>query len=167
IEVVDGQTLIARGDGKRRMTVRCDIVGRDQGSFVKEATERFEEQIKLPPGYRVSWLGMFENLDRASKHFMVLIPTTIGIIFVVLVVAFGSLRGGVIMLLPIPFAFAAGAVALYLRGMNLNVSTGVGFATLFGIAMMDGILMFKGITKYRLQGATVDEAIIHGRVDRL
>lgn len=167
IEVVDGQTLIARGDGKRRMTVRCDIVGRDQGSFVKEATERFEDQIKLPPGYRVSWLGMFENLDRASKHFMVLIPTTIAIIFVVLVVAFGSLRGGMIMLLPIPFAFASGAVALHLRGMNLNVSTGVGFATLFGIAMMDGILMFKGITKYRLQGATVDDAIIHGRVDRL
>jgi cobalt-zinc-cadmium resistance protein CzcA len=69
--------------------------------------------------------------------------------------------------LPIPFAFASGALALYLRNMNLNVSTGVGFATLFGIAIMDGVLMFKGITKYRLQGATVDEAIIHGRIDRL
>src|SRR5262249_22878797 len=72
-----------------------------------------------------------------------------------------------ILLLPIPFAFASGAVALYLRGMNLNVSTGVGFATLFGIAMMDGVLMYKGISKYRMQGASVDEAIVHGRVDRL
>jgi hypothetical protein len=70
-------------------------------------------------------------------------------------------------LLPIPFAFASGALALFLRDMNLNVSTGVGFATLFGIAIMDGVLMFKGITKYRLQGASVDEAIIHGRIDRL
>jgi hypothetical protein len=110
---------------------------------------------------------MFENLERAFNHFMQLIPTTIAIIFLVLVVAFGSFRSAMILLLPIPFAFASGAIALYLRNMNLNVSTGVGFATLFGIAMMDGVLMFKGISRYRLQGASVDEAIIHGRVDRL
>ena len=110
---------------------------------------------------------MFENLERAYKHFMVLIPTTIAIIFLVLVVAYGSFRAAFILLLPIPFAFAAGAVALYLRHMNLNVSTGVGFATLFGIAIMDGVLMFKGISKHRLEGASVDDAIIHGRIDRL
>src|SRR4029077_15767689 len=155
------------GDGRRRMTVRCDIVGRDQGGFVQEAQDRFEQEINVPAGYRVKWLGMFENLDRAYKHFLILIPTTIGIIFMVLVAAFGSLRAAFILLLPIPFAFASGALALWIRHMNLNVSTGVGFATLFGIAIMDGVLMFKGITKYRLQGATVDEAIIHGRIDRL
>jgi cobalt-zinc-cadmium resistance protein CzcA len=167
IQVVDGQTLIARGEGHRRMTVRCDIVGRDQGGFVREATERFERDIPLPPGYHVEWLGMFENLARAFKHFMILIPTTIGIIFLVLIVAFGSFRAAFILLLPIPFAFASGALALHLRGMNLNVSTGVGFATLFGIAIMDGVLMFKGISKYRMEGASEDAAIIHGRVDRL
>jgi hypothetical protein len=167
ITVRDGQTLIARGDRKRRMTVRCDIVGRDQGGFVAEARERFEQEITLPEGYKVEWLGMFENLERAFKHFMILIPTTIVIIFLVLMVSFGSLRAAFILLLPIPFAFASGALALYLRDMHMNVSTGVGFATLFGIAIMDGVLMFKGITKYRLQGATVDEAIIHGRIDRL
>jgi cobalt-zinc-cadmium resistance protein CzcA len=167
IQVLDGQTLIARGDARRRMTVRCDIVGRDQGGFVTEAQERFEKEITMPPGYRVQWLGMFENLERAYNHFMVLIPMTIGIIFLVLVVSFGSFRAAFILLLPIPFAFASGALALYFRSMNLNVSTGVGFATLFGIAIMDGVLMFKGITKYRLQGASVDEAIIHGRIDRL
>ena len=171
IEVSDGQTLIARGDGKRRMTVRCDIVGRDQGGFVDEAKERFNTEIKdaglIPPGYKEEWLGMYENLDRAYTHFLIVIPTTIGIIFLVLVVAFGSFRAAFILLLPIPFAFASGALALYIRNMNLNVSTGVGFATLFGIAIMDGVLMFKGITKYRMQGATVDEAIIHGRIDRL
>lgn len=167
IEVRDGQTLIARGDGKRLMTVRCDIFGRDQGGFVREATELFEREITLPPGYHVEWLGMFENLARAFKRFMILIPTTIAIIFLVLIVAFGSIRAAFILLLPIPFAFASGAFALHLRGMNLNVSTGVGFATLFGIAIMDGILMFKGISKYRHEGASVDEAIIHGRIDRL
>jgi cobalt-zinc-cadmium resistance protein CzcA len=167
IMVHDGQTIIARGDGRRRMTVRCDVVGRDQGGFVREAQERFAQEIQVPSGYRVEWLGMFENLERAFKHFMILIPTTIGIIFLVLIVAFGSFRAAFILLLPIPFAFASGALALYLRSMNLNVSTGVGFATLFGIAIMDGVLMFKGITKYRLEGSSVDEAIVHGRIDRL
>jgi cobalt-zinc-cadmium resistance protein CzcA len=167
IEVADGQTTITRTASQRRITARCDIVGRDQGGFVKEAQERFGQEISLPPGYRVQWLGMFENLDRAYNHFMRLIPTTIAIIFLMLVVSFGSLRAAFILLLPIPFAFVSGALALYLRHMNLNVSTGVGFATLFGIAIMDGVLMFKGITKYRLQGASVDEAIIRGRIDRL
>jgi cobalt-zinc-cadmium resistance protein CzcA len=167
IRVRDGQTLIARGDRQRRITVRCDIVGRDQGGFVKEAQDKFGEEITLPSGYHVEWLGMFENLERASRHFMILIPTTIVIIFLVLMVAFGSLRAALILLLPIPFAFASGALALYLRDMHLNVSTGVGFATLFGVAIMDGILMFKGISRYRLQGASVEQAIIHGRVDRL
>jgi cobalt-zinc-cadmium resistance protein CzcA len=167
IQVRDGQTLIARVDGRRCMTVRCDIVGRDQGGFVREAQQNFDREVSLPGGYRAEWLGMFENLQRASKHFMVLIPTTITIIFLVLVVAYRSFRAALILLLPIPFAFASGAVALYLRHMNLNVSTGVGFATLFGIAIMDGILMFKGVSKHRLEGASVDEAIIRGRTDRL
>jgi cobalt-zinc-cadmium resistance protein CzcA len=169
IEIRDGQTLIARGDGRRRMTVRCDIGGRDQGGFVTEAQDRFDREIRptMPSGYNVEWLGMFENLDRAFKHFLILIPTTIGIIFLVLIVSFGSFRAAFVLLLPIPFAFASGALALYVRGMNMNVSTGVGFATLFGIAIMDGVVMFKGITKYRLQGASVGEAIIHGRIDRL
>ena len=151
------------------MTVRCDIVGRDQGGFVAEAQERFKQELakSMPSDYHVGWLGMFENLDRAYKHFLILIPTTFVVIFLVLVVSFGSFRAAFILLLPIPFAFASGALALFLHHMNLNVSTGVGFATLFGIAIMDGVLMFKGITKYRLQGASVDEAIIHGRIDRL
>ncbi len=167
IEVVDGQTMIARGGRNRRMTVRCDIVGRDQGGFVSDAQARFAKQINVPEGYSVEWLGMFENLQRASKHFMVIIPATIAIIFAVLMVTFGSLRAAFILLLPIPFALMGGALALAVRDMHLNVSTGVGFATLFGVAIMDGVLMFKGITTYRLQGATIDDAIIHGRIDRL
>jgi cobalt-zinc-cadmium resistance protein CzcA len=167
IEVVDGQTLIARQNSRRRITVRCDIVGRDQGGFVAEAQRRFAKEIKVPEEYQVDWLGMFENLDRAYKHFMILIPVTVAVIFAVLVVTFGSLRAALILLLPIPFAFIGGALALYFRGMNLNVSTGVGFATLFGIAIMDGVLMFKGIATYRLKGASVDEAIVKGRLNRL
>jgi len=167
INVLDGQTIIARQDGRRRLTVRCDIVGRDQGGFVAEAQNRFAEQILLPPGYQVQWLGMFENLDRAFRHFLVLIPVTVAIIFVYLIAAFGSLRAACVLMMPVPFAVASGMLALYLRDMHLNVSTGVGFATLFGIAMTDAVLMFKGVTSYRLEGYQLDDAIVRGRLDRL
>src|SRR5207249_11536636 len=88
IEVVDGQTLIAREGARRRITVRCDIVGRDQGGFVAEAQQRFAQEIEkdVPPGYRAAWIGMFENLARARKHFMVVGPITIGLLFLMLVV---------------------------------------------------------------------------------
>ena len=150
----DGQTLIAREDGRRRMTVRCDIVGRDQGGFVAEAQERFDEEITdVPAGYRVGWLGMFENLDRALRALPDPDPDDDRrSSSCVLIVTFGSFRAAFILLLPMPFAFVGGVLALYVRGMNLNVSTGVGFAALFGIAIMDGVLMFKGITKYRAAG---------------
>jgi cobalt-zinc-cadmium resistance protein CzcA len=98
---------------------------------------------------------------------LLILPLTVGIVFLVLAVSFGSLRAGFILLLPIPFAFTAGALALYCRDMNLNVSTGIGFATLFGIAVMDGVLMFKEITRRRLMGDTIDEAIIGARVHLL
>ena len=131
IEIVDGQTVITRAEGRRCLTVRCDVVGRDEGRFVAEAQARFANEIPIPSGYSVEWLGMFQNLERAYRHFLLILPLTVGIVFLVLVVSFGSLRAGFILLMPIPFALTAGALALHLRGMNLNVSTGVGFATLF------------------------------------
>ncbi|MBO7680863.1 MAG: efflux RND transporter permease subunit [Thermoguttaceae bacterium] len=167
IDIVDGQTVIARGDGIRHLTVRCDVTGRDEGSFVAEAQKRFEQQIELPPGYKAEWLGMFANLQRAYRHFLLIIPATVGVIFLILAINFGSFRAAFVLLLPIPFAFASGVLALWLRDMHMNVSTGVGFATLFGVAIMDGVLMIQGITKYRHLGYTPDEAIVHGRVDRL
>jgi cobalt-zinc-cadmium resistance protein CzcA len=167
IDIIDGQTIIARENGRRRITVRCDIVGRDQGGFVAEAQDKFKYAIPVPAGYQVQWLGMFENLNRAYRHFMVLVPITFGIIALTLLAAFGSLRAALVLLLPVPFAIASGAVALYLRGMNLNVSTGIGFATLFGLAIMDAVLMFKGVTQYRLANLPLDEAIVRGRLDRL
>jgi cobalt-zinc-cadmium resistance protein CzcA len=167
IEVSNGQTIIARQDGKRRLTVRCDIFQRDQGGFVAEARIAFDRKIVLPPGYSVMWLGMFENLERAYKHFMILIPLTIALIFATLLVVFGSLKAALVLMMPVPFAVASGALALLLRDMYLNVSTGVGFATLFGIAMMDAVLMYKSVTGYRLQGLAIDDAIVQGRCDIL
>lgn len=167
VEIREGQTIIAREAGRQRLTVRCDILGRDQGGFVAEAKRRFGERIELPPGMRVQWLGMFENLARARAHFSLLVPLTLGIVFAVLAVAFGSLRTACVLLLPVPFAVAAGAGALWLRGMNLNVSTGVGFATLFGIAIMDALLMVKGVDAQRRAGLPIDAAIVRGRLQLL
>lgn len=169
IELVDGPTIIARENGRRRITVRCDIVGRDQGGFVKEAQNAFDVTIrpKVPAGYRVGWLGMFENLERAFHHFLLLIPITIFFIFILLIVTFKSLPAALLVLTGIPFACIGGLLSLYVCDMHINVSTGVGFAALFGIALMDGVLMVRGITTLREQGKELHDAIIQGALLRL
>lgn len=164
IEVVDGQTIIARENGRRRMTVRCDIVGRDQGGFVKEAQALFDKEIapQIPEGYRVAWLGMFENLQRAQRHFAMVIPITVALIFILLLITFGSFKAATMLLLSVPFAFVGGILALYVRGMNLNVSTGVGFAALFGVSIMNGVLLVRAILDMQREGLPLRNAIIEG-----
>jgi cobalt-zinc-cadmium resistance protein CzcA len=164
IDIIDGQTLIARADGRRRLTVRTDIVGRDQGGFVSDAQRLFKQEIEAPSGYRVAWLGMFENLERAAQHFKILVPSSVGVIFLLLLVTFGSLRASLSLLFAIPFAFVGGATALYFRGMNLNVSSGVGFAAVFGVSLMNGVLIIRTITELRLAGMPMNQAIIEGSV---
>jgi len=169
IDVADGQTTIARESGRRRINVRCDIVGRDQGGFVREAQQRFAAEVAphMPGGYRVAWLGMFENLQRAADHFRLLIPATVGLIFLLLWATFQSLRAALLVLVGIPFACVGGILALWVRDMHVNVSTGVGFSALFGIAIMDGVLMVRGITVMRQQGQPLGEAIVNGALQRL
>ena len=167
IRLQDGQTIIAREGGRRRLTVRCDIVGRDQGGFVAEAQDLFQQKIQVPRGYRVSWLGMFENLARARSHFGLLIPLTIALIYVLLVVTFRSQRAALVVILSVPFAFMGGALALALRGMHLNVSSGVGFAALFGVSIMDGVILVRWVTTLRIQGMPIDAAIVEGAKSRL
>lgn len=164
IDIIDGQTMIARDNGRRRLTVRTDIVGRDQGGFVAEAQRLFKQNISVPEGYRVAWLGMFENLERAAQHFKILVPTSIAVIFVLLLITFGSLRATLALLLAIPFAFVGGATALYLRGMNINVSSGVGFAAVFGVSIMNGVLIVRTITDLRVAGMPMERAIVKGSV---
>jgi len=169
IDLVDGQTIIARENSRRRLTVRCDITGRDQGGFVADAQRRFAREItpSLPADYRVEWLGMFENLARARVHFLVLIPITIGLIYVLLWVTFGSQRAALLVLLAVPFACIGGALALYVRGMHLNMSAAVGFTALFGVAIMDGVLMVRWVSTLRTQGMALEEAIVEGALGRL
>ena len=162
VEVRDGQTLIAREGGRRRVTVRCDIVGRDQGSFVTEAQQRFADEIEVPTGFKANWIGMFENLARAKKHFIIVGPITVAILFGLLIVTLGSLRSAMAVILALPGAFIGGAIAIYLRGMNLNVSVMVGFAALFGVSIMNGVLMIQRITGLRHEGLAIDDAVREG-----
>lgn len=168
IQVVDGQTIIARADNKRHLTVRTDIRGRSQGDFVSEAKKLFKREVRLPPGYSVEWLGMFENLDRARRHFSLLIPLTLAIIFIVLFVAFGSLHCAGLVILTLPFGLIGGLSALWFRGMHMSVSAGVGLTSLFGVATMHGVLMISYIRElHKNKDLGIDEAIIRGSAMRL
>ncbi len=163
IRTADGATIIARRENQRAMAVRTNIRGRDQGGFVAEAQARLAETVKLPPGYTVDWGGQFENFARARERLAVIMPITLGVIFVLLFVSFGAARDATLVLVTVPFSLAGGLVALYLRGMNLNVSAAVGFISLFGVAAMSGVLYLSEIKRRRvIPGLSLREAVIEG-----
>ena len=161
ITVADGATIIARRENERQITIRTNIRGRDQGSFVDEAQARFVDAVKLPPGYRVSWGGQFENFDRARQRLAIIIPITIGVIFVLLFVTFGSAFDACLVLLNVPFSLAGGLVALAVRDINLSVSAAVGFISLFGVAVMSGVLYISDVNRRRLdRTAPLADAVV-------
>jgi cobalt-zinc-cadmium resistance protein CzcA len=110
---------------------------------------------------------MFENLQRARHHFLMVIPVTVGLIFLLLLVTFGSFRAALLLLLSVPFAFLGGVLALWVRDMHLNVSTGVGFAALFGVSIMNGVLLVRAVTALRQEGVERRAAILRGAQDCL
>lgn len=169
IKVVDGASIIARRENQRQITVRTNIRGRDQGSFVSDAQKRFDKAIKLPAGYEVTWGGQFENLQRAKKRLTVILPITIAIIFVLLFFMFGSPKYAGLVMMNVPFSLVGGILFLYLRHINLSVSAAVGFISLFGVAVMSGVLVIAEINRIRRSepDITVREAIIRGALGQL
>lgn len=145
IESVPGATIIAHREHQRQITVRTNIRGRDQGSFVAEAQGQLRAALKLPAGYRVEWGGQFENLERARRRLRVILPLTLGIIVSLLFFAFRSARHALLVLACVPFSLVGGVFALWVRGINLSVSAAVGFVSLFGIAVMSGVLLVESI----------------------
>jgi len=163
IRVVEGATIIARRENERQITVRTNIRGRDQGSFVDAAQERFARDIELPPGYRVTWGGQFENFARARARLALIMPVTIAIILLLLYVTFGSMLDAVLVLLNVPFSLAGGLVLLYVRGIHLSVSAAVGFISLFGVAVMGGLLYVAEINRRRREpGVALSDAVVRG-----
>lgn len=168
IQVITGASIIARRENQRQITVRTNIRGRDQGGFVEEAQKQFAKQVRLPPGYSVTWGGQFENLDRARKRLTVILPITIAIIFALLFFAFGSTSNALLVLVNVPFSAVGGILLLWMRGMHLSVSAFVGFISLFGVAVMSGVLYISEINRRRREeGASLHDAVILGAKSQL
>jgi cobalt-zinc-cadmium resistance protein CzcA len=164
ISFPDGASIIARRENRRQITVRTNIRGRDQGGFVKDAQARLAETVKLPDGYRIEWGGQFENLERARKRLTYILPITIAIIWVLLFFAFGSTTYASMVLMTVPFSLVGGIVALLWRDINLSVSAAVGFISLFGVAVMSGVLVVAEINRRRQDDSSVsvESAVING-----
>ena len=169
IRVVNGASIIARRENKRQITVRTNIRGRDQGSYVAEAQKVFAAAVHLPPGYVVDWGGQFENLERAQKRLAVILPVTIVIIFGLLFFTFGSVKWAGLVLLNVPFSLVGGILFLYIRGIHLSVSAAVGFISLFGVAVMSGVLVVAEINRRRREvpDMPVTQAIVDGSLAQM
>jgi len=159
--------VVQREDSQRRLVVLSNVRGRDLGSFVEEARELVAARVDLPPGYFVRWGGQFEHQERAMKRLSLLAPAVLAVIFAVLYSTFGSFKQATLVFTLVPFAAVGGIGALWLRGMNLNVSASIGFIAVFGIAITDGLVMVSTINRLLDRGAAMREALVEGARTRL
>ncbi|HYO26835.1 MAG TPA: efflux RND transporter permease subunit [Azonexus sp.] len=162
IHVMDGPAQISRELGKRRIVIGVNVKDRDLGSFVAELQQKVEAQIKLPEGYYLEWGGQFQNMERALGHLTVIIPITIAAIFFLLFLLFNSLRFATLIITVLPFASIGGIIGLFVSGEYLSVPASVGFIALWGIAVLNGVVLVSYIRGLREDGRTVQEAVIEG-----
>lgn len=162
IKEVVGPRQITRESNQRFITVMCNVVGRDIGSFVEEGQKVIEKSVKLPSGYFVTWGGQFKLQQEANARLAVVVPITLFIIFIMLFSSFNSLKNSLLIFLNIPLALVGGIVALWISGQNLSVPASVGFIALFGIALLNGIVLVTYLNQLRMEGLSVDEASIQG-----
>ncbi len=167
IRVDTGPAQISREDVQRRIVVECNIRGRDLGSFVAEAQRVVREAVVLPAGYYLEWGGQFEHLEQASRQLAVVVPVTLVLILAVLSVIFGSMRPALLIFLNVPLALSGGVLALWLRGLPLSISAVIGFIALFGIAVLNGVVLVSHIRKLEEEGSPTDQAVMRGVMDRL
>ncbi len=167
IEEVDGPVSIVREDSRRMSVVRSNVVGRDLNSFVEEAKKVIAQNIKLPPSYYITYGGQFENQQRANKRLSTVIPLSILAIFFILFFTFKSIPLALLILLNIPFAITGGLIALFAVGEYISVPASVGFIALFGIAVLNGVVMIGYFKELLLQGKSVEECVLLGAKRRL
>ena len=167
LEIVKGPNQISRENGKRRVVVTANVRGRDIGSFVMEAEELIEKQIKIPAGYWLSWGGQFEQLIMAAERLQIVIPLALGLVFFLLYTMLGSFRDSLLVFSAVPLAITGGIVALWLRDIPLSISAGVGFIAMSGVAVLDGLVLLSFIRDLRQQGFSLDESIRTGSLLRL
>ena len=167
IKLIEGPGQISREQTRRRVVVEANVRGRDIGSFVKEAQEVIGKQVQVPAGYYLTYGGQFENLQRASARLLIVVPLALFLIFILLFTTFGSVKQALLIYSGIPFAIVGGIVALFLRGMPFSISAGVGFIALFGVAVLNGVVMVSYINKLRDEGKSVTDAVNEGAMTRL
>ena len=166
IKVMDGPPNIQREMGKRRIVVGANVAGRDLGGFVAEVQQRVEEKVKLPESYYFSWGGQFENMERAMKTLMVIVPLTVVAIYFLLFLMFNSMRLAGLIITVLPFASIGGVFGLAITGEYLSVPASVGFIALWGIAVLNGVVLVTYVRKLREDGIPIAQAIREGCAQR-
>ncbi|MBX6318343.1 CusA/CzcA family heavy metal efflux RND transporter [Pigmentiphaga sp.] len=166
IEVRDGPAQISREGGKRRVVVAINVQDRDLGGFVAELQQAVQEKVTLPPGYYLEWGGQFQNMERALGHLALIVPVTVAAIFFLLFLLFNSVRYATLIITVLPFASIGGIIGLFVTGEYLSVPASVGFIALWGIAVLNGVVMVSYIRKLRMEGQSLAEAVVQGATMR-
>jgi cobalt-zinc-cadmium resistance protein CzcA len=167
IHRVSGPILINRENAHRRIVVSVNVEGRDLGSFVKDAQKQIAQKLPLPAGYSLEWGGQYQNEQLAEKRLAFVLPLSLLLISGLLYATFQNLRQTVLILLIVPLALVGGIAALWLRGINLNLSASIGFIALFGVAVLNGVVMVSHINNLRARGLAMMQAVRQGAGDRL
>ncbi|HFD12600.1 MAG TPA: efflux RND transporter permease subunit [Crenotrichaceae bacterium] len=167
LEEVEGVVSIKRERGQRFSVVQTNVSGRDLVGFVDQAKQRVTDQVNLPRGYYMTWGGQFENQQRAAARLTIVVPVSIGLIFLLLNATFGSSRQAILILTNVPLAMIGGIVGLWLSGEYLSVSASVGFIALLGIAVLNGVVMVTHFNQLRVTGMRIEDVVIQGSMRRL
>ena len=167
VSIEAGPPQIRRDDVQRRVVIQTNVDGRDMGSLVAEINQRIQSEIDLPVGYTVVYGGQFENQQRAQKRLMIVVPLSLGLIFLLLYFAFASVGQAMLIMLNVPLALIGGIVALFISGQYLSVPGSIGFIALFGVAVLNGVVMVNAINQNLLAGKSPDQSVFDGAMSRL
>jgi len=167
VAIESGPPQIRRDDVQRRVVIQSNVEGRDMGGLVAELRQRIADEIDLPPGYSVVFGGQFENQQRAQQRLTIVVPLSLGLIFLLLYFAFHSVGQALLIMLNVPLALIGGIAALYFTGQYLSVPGSIGFIALFGVAVLNGVVMVNAINQNLDGGETMDEAVFRGALSRL
>jgi heavy metal efflux system protein len=167
IELDEGYTFVRREALQRYAVLQMDVQGRDVDSFVKDANAAIASKVKLPAGYWVEWGGAFENQQRAMARLALIVPLTIGLIFILLYTAFNSVRHATLIIANVPFAIIGGVIGLFITGQYLSVPSAIGFIAVFGVAMLNGIVLVTFLNEQRHHGLSIRDAVRQGAALRL
>ena len=167
VTISSGPPQVRRDDVQRRVVIQANVQGRDMGSVVADIRQAIAEQVDLPTGYSVDIGGQFENQQRAQKRLSLVVPVSLGLIALLLYFAFGSVGQAMLILVNVPLAVIGGVFSLWISDQYLSVPSSVGFITLFGVAVLNGVVMVESINLRIADGLAVADAVFEGAVSRL